>query len=65
MCPCTPVMIVSTCSAQAMAQLSEASVAASSALAATRPASSTCAEVELRPRGEHEQPGPVPGRDPG
>ena len=41
MCPCTAVTSVSTCSAQPMAQLSSASVAAASALVATRPAFST------------------------
>ena len=40
-CPWTAVTMVSTCSAQPMAQLSPASDAAVSALAATRPAFST------------------------
>ena len=50
--------------AQPMAQLSPASVAAASAVAATRSAFST-SQVAVRPRGAHEQPGAVPGRDPG
>ena len=52
-------------SAQPMAQLSPASDRRRQRVGGDLARLLDLAEVAVRPRGEHEQPGPVPGRDPG